>query len=40
MFQTNSMGVMAERSIDSVRPNAYALLTSIAWDITADSPLP
>jgi hypothetical protein len=36
------MGVMAERSIGfaSVRPNAYASLTSIAWGISADSPLP
>ena len=42
MFQTNSVALLAERSIAfaPLRPNAYASVTSIGWGTSMDSPLP
>jgi len=42
MLQTNSVAMLAERSIafGALRPNAYASVTSVAWGLSTDSPLP
>ena len=42
MFQTNSVALLAERSIAfaPLRPNAFASLTSIGWGTSTNSPLP
>jgi hypothetical protein len=42
LFQTNSVGILAERSIGfaPLRPNSFASLSNVGWGLSVESPLP